>query len=68
MQSTEEPLIQRQSEKVWLNGEKETEGDQDYGLEFPEGRAADIQDSYKNLGYPQTNGNHYEDARRSAKT
>ncbi|KAF7650746.1 hypothetical protein LDENG_00121320 [Lucifuga dentata] len=36
------------------------------GVELPEGRIADIQDSYKYLGIPQDNGSHDEDARRSA--
>ncbi|KAF7644738.1 hypothetical protein LDENG_00216610, partial [Lucifuga dentata] len=33
--------------------------------ELPEGRIADIQDSYKYLGIPQANGSHDEEARRS---
>ncbi|KAF7656211.1 hypothetical protein LDENG_00045200 [Lucifuga dentata] len=36
------------------------------GVELPEGRITDIQDSYKYLGIPQANGSHDEDARRSA--
>ncbi|KAF7662686.1 hypothetical protein LDENG_00229650 [Lucifuga dentata] len=35
------------------------------GVELPEGRIIDIQDSYKYLGIPQANGNHEEAARKS---
>ncbi|XP_076610522.1 uncharacterized protein LOC143335176 [Chaetodon auriga] len=36
------------------------------GVELPEGNIADVQDSYKYLGIPQTNGNHEEATQRSA--
>ncbi|KAF7652639.1 hypothetical protein LDENG_00094320 [Lucifuga dentata] len=32
--------------------------DRTEGVELPEGRTADIQDSYKYLGIPQANGSH----------
>ncbi|KAF7644151.1 hypothetical protein LDENG_00226810 [Lucifuga dentata] len=44
----------------WCQKEGRTEG-----VELPEGRIADIQDSYKYLGIPQANGSHDEEARRS---
>ena len=36
------------------------------GVELPEGNIADVQDSYKYLGIPLSNGNHEEAARKSA--
>ncbi|KAF7649379.1 hypothetical protein LDENG_00142260 [Lucifuga dentata] len=36
------------------------------GVEVPEGRIADIKDSYKYLGIPQASGSHDEEARGSA--
>ena len=36
------------------------------GITLPEGRIADVEESYKYLGIPQANGNHEEATRQAA--